>query len=59
VQQGLKNDLPNYDNYLELMESLKVIMYFTGFTTLLTSQKALKTAALQEQTIALSIWENI
>lgn len=33
----LKNDIPNYDNYLELMASLKVIKNQTGYKTLLTS----------------------
>jgi hydroxyacylglutathione hydrolase len=33
----LKNDIPNYDNYLELMESLNVIKNNNNFTTLLTS----------------------
>ncbi|MDO5575550.1 MAG: MBL fold metallo-hydrolase, partial [Fibrobacter sp.] len=33
----LKNDIPNYDNYQELMKSLDVIKKYTGFNTLLTS----------------------
>jgi hydroxyacylglutathione hydrolase len=33
----LKNDIPNYDNYLELMESLETIKRYRGFKILLTS----------------------
>lgn len=33
----LKNDIPNYDNYSELMRSLEEIKRNTGFRTLLTS----------------------
>lgn len=33
----LKNDIPNYDNYLELMDSLEAIKKYTGLKTLLTS----------------------
>lgn len=33
----LKNDIPNYDNYSELMVSLESIKKYTGFKTLLTS----------------------
>jgi hydroxyacylglutathione hydrolase len=33
----LKNDIPNYDNYKELLESLAVIRQAAGYRTLLTS----------------------
>jgi glyoxylase-like metal-dependent hydrolase (beta-lactamase superfamily II) len=33
----LKNDIPNYDNYKELMLSLETIKNYTGIKTLLTS----------------------
>jgi glyoxylase-like metal-dependent hydrolase (beta-lactamase superfamily II) len=33
----LKNDIPNYDNYLELRASLKAIKNQTGYKTLVTS----------------------
>jgi len=33
----LKNDIPNYENYLELMKSLETIKKYTGFKLFLTS----------------------
>ena len=33
----LKNDIPNYDNYTDLMQSLRAIGNTTGYRTLLTS----------------------